>query len=496
MVRLIVTSKTYQMSSRASRSATERDPANLRLSHFPVRRLEAEAIRDSILAVSGRLDETRYGPGVSGRSRRRSLYVRVPRNELDPFLNVFDAPEPLTTRGRRDTTNVPAQSLTLLNDPWVLEQARAWGETIARDNPGAEDGPVIDRLFATALGRPPTPEERAECRRYLAEQDRRREEARSAAKRLETEIANRRARTAALTGPVRARLQARTKTGDHRVSRSMPVPIARWEFDTDFRDSIGTLHGEPQGNPRLENGGLVLDGSSSVPTARLDRPLSEKTLEAWVVLSDLDQRGGGVMSVETIGGGAFDAIVFGELAPREWLAGSNFFQRTKPFQGPPESEAAERPVPLAFVYRADGTIVGYRDGKPYGLDYRTDGPFRFEAGTSHVVFGLRHSPPGGNKMLKGRIARAQLYDRALSAEEVAASAGTHAEEVPEADVIAALDRPERAEFDRLKQEMISFTLTAERQRLETPRDEASGPSQRWGDLGHALFNLKEFLYVR
>ena len=54
------------------------------------------------------------------------------RNELDPFLNVFDAPEPLTARGRRDSTNVPAQSLTLLNDPWVIDQALRWAENSHR----------------------------------------------------------------------------------------------------------------------------------------------------------------------------------------------------------------------------------------------------------------------------------------------------------------------------------------------------------------------------
>lgn len=178
LIRLIVTSKTYRLSSRPSAVADEHDPVNQWLSHFPVHRLEAESLRDAILAVAGRLDETRYGPEVSGKGRRRSLYVRVHRNDLDPFLNTFDAPEPVSTRGRRDTTNVPAQSLTLLNDPWVREQAGAWAERLAADPSCTDDEARIRSIFLTALGRKPTAEEINLCRCFLDDQDQRRNAAR------------------------------------------------------------------------------------------------------------------------------------------------------------------------------------------------------------------------------------------------------------------------------------------------------------------------------
>ena len=126
LIRLIATSETWKMDSVPSGQAGSTDPENLWLSHARVRRLEAEAIRDSILFVSGQLNLERFGEPVGGRSDRRSVYVRVRRNRLDPFLRVFDFPEPYTAVGRRASTNVPAQSLTMLNDPWVRTQAENW----------------------------------------------------------------------------------------------------------------------------------------------------------------------------------------------------------------------------------------------------------------------------------------------------------------------------------------------------------------------------------
>ena len=492
MIRRIVTSETYQMSDRASKEAAEGDPDNVRLSHFPVRRLEAEAIRDAILAVSGQLVESRDGLPVSGQSRRRSVYVNVRRTNLDPFLSAFDVPEPLSTRGRRDTTNVPAQSLTLLNDPWVIEQALRWAESVARDPSLKNDSERIRRMFLTALGRVPSAEERVQCLRFLDDEGEQRERLQREVKRRADEIRSRQKRIASLTAPVRQRLATQTRNPE--LPSMVPVPIARWEFDHDLRDAIGTLHGTSQGHAVIEDGALVLDGHSYVQSAPLARPLSEKTLEAWVMLDDLDQRGGGVMSIETIGGGEFDSIVFGEMNPRLWMAGSNFFHRTQPFHATPEAEAVEQPVHLALVYQADGTIVGYRNGQAYGSAYKTDGPLRFEPARSHVVFGLRHSPAGGNKMLRGKILRAQLYDRALRPEEVAASGAGLPGYLPEAKVLAALSASERGEVERWKREI--DVLNAEQAAHPSPGEGVSDAVLRWRDLAHALFNFKEFLYVR
>ena len=145
LIRLLAASQTYRMSSQASPKAQEMDPSNKLLQHANVRRLDAEAIRDSMLVVSGRFDPTMFGPSISiyytyakGKTKgdkekgplddagRRSIYQEIRRNAHNPFLEVFDSPKPATTRGQRDATTVPAQSLTLLISPFVIGQAAEW----------------------------------------------------------------------------------------------------------------------------------------------------------------------------------------------------------------------------------------------------------------------------------------------------------------------------------------------------------------------------------
>src|SRR4029077_5741022 len=122
-IRVLVTSRAFRLDHRPTPDAAARDPQNLLLSHFSARRMEAEAIRDAMIALTGRLDPALGGPPVDGGAYRRSVYVRVVRNHLDPFLAAFDYPVPAGCRGRRDSTNVPAQSLGLMNDPLVAKWA-------------------------------------------------------------------------------------------------------------------------------------------------------------------------------------------------------------------------------------------------------------------------------------------------------------------------------------------------------------------------------------
>ena len=147
MIRYIVLSRTYQMSSHSDEAAVAADPNNRLWHHRPPRRLQGEAIRDSLLALSGRLDRTAFGPPVpihltsfmDGRGRpgksgpldgngRRSIYISVRRNFLSPFMLTFDTPVPFSSMGRRNVSNVPAQALILMNDPFVAEQARGWAQ--------------------------------------------------------------------------------------------------------------------------------------------------------------------------------------------------------------------------------------------------------------------------------------------------------------------------------------------------------------------------------
>ncbi len=185
LVRRLVLSRAYRMSSQASARAAEIDPSNRLLQHANLRRLDAEAIRDAMLSISGRLDPTLYGPSVPVHyaarrgltegdpnngpvdgDGRRSIYQEIRRNAHNPFLEVFDLPKPATTRGQRDTTNVPAQSLALLNSPLVIGQAAEWGRRLAEGEAASVDGRIA-HIFVKALARPPSEAERTRVTDYL-----------------------------------------------------------------------------------------------------------------------------------------------------------------------------------------------------------------------------------------------------------------------------------------------------------------------------------------
>ncbi|MCA2968742.1 MAG: PSD1 domain-containing protein [Acidobacteriaceae bacterium] len=183
MIRLLVTSSVYQLSAQPSAAAAQTDSGNILLQHARWRRLTAESLRDSILAVTGDLDAKLYGPGIdvyyTGKTegggkvgpldgaRRRSVYQRIKRNAQNPLLEVFDAPKPTSTRGQRDSTNVPAQSLALLNDPFVIEQAERWADRVMADG-GTSVRDRVERMFLRALGRPATATEVRASLSYLA----------------------------------------------------------------------------------------------------------------------------------------------------------------------------------------------------------------------------------------------------------------------------------------------------------------------------------------
>ncbi|HEX3446758.1 MAG TPA: PSD1 and planctomycete cytochrome C domain-containing protein, partial [Isosphaeraceae bacterium] len=186
--RLMVTSSTYRMVSTPHGDLERLDPTNTFLHRMNVRRLEAEAIRDALLAVSGRLVPSMYGKStpvhltsfMEGRGRprqsgpldgdgRRSLYLSVRRNFLNPMFLAFDTPAPFSTMGRRNVSNVPAQALTLMNDPLVVGQARLWAERIVAGP--SQSAPVrLDNLYEIAFSRPPTLDEARACLEFLDRQ--------------------------------------------------------------------------------------------------------------------------------------------------------------------------------------------------------------------------------------------------------------------------------------------------------------------------------------
>ncbi len=183
LIRSLVLSQAYQMSSAPDEQADQADPQNLLLHRMRLRRLEGEAIRDSILKISGRLNTTMYGPSVpvnltpfqDGRGRpasgpldgdgRRSVYLAVRRNFLSAFLLAFDTPAPFSTVGKRTNSNVPAQALILMNDPFVHQQADVWAKRVVAEKASGADR--IRGMYLDAFARPPTPAELQACQAYL-----------------------------------------------------------------------------------------------------------------------------------------------------------------------------------------------------------------------------------------------------------------------------------------------------------------------------------------
>ena len=240
-------------------------------------------------------------------------------------------------------------------------------------------------------------------------------------------------------------------------SETTPKPMARWTFETGAADGIGGLGGELRGGAVVENGRLKLNGKGAfLQTAPLPRNVYEKTLEAWVSAVDWKQRGGGVLSLESKDGGAFDAIVFGERVAGRWMAGSESFRRTRDLEGPAETAEPGELVQVAVVYGADGSIAVYRNGEPYAPPYTPSGadktPRTYAAGDSVVLFGLRHTG-AGNGFFAGEVAEARLYDKALSAAEVAASFRAGIVKVTAEQVRAALTPEQRQEYDQLTRDL-------------------------------------------
>lgn len=187
--RLIMNSTTYQMSSFTEERSAAADPDCRMLTRFPRRRLEAEAIWDNLLATSGLLNRKRYGPAVfppigedilkakknakwvAEQERfewmRRGIYVVVHRSLTYPFFETFNLSNPILSCGRRDSTVVSPQALTLLNDPMALDVAEAFAERLLKER-GSDTNELIKHAWLLAFGRPISPSNLQESSEYLS----------------------------------------------------------------------------------------------------------------------------------------------------------------------------------------------------------------------------------------------------------------------------------------------------------------------------------------
>ena len=495
-IRLMLTSRTWQQASQPSAEAVQHDPDNSWWSHAMARRLDGEAIRDSLLATSGMLEPQRFGPPVRGNSSRRSVYVEVRRNDLDPFLRAFDFPEPFSATGRRDVTNVPAQALILMNDPAIASRASRLADRIVGDSALRDDQQRVTTLYRLVLSRSPSTDEIAEALRFVADTRDGRNLVLAQSAMLRVTIDAQRRTISEIKDPVRKRLfDALTRQSpDNSVIASGLKPLAAWKFDVDANDLVGSTHLDLKGGAMIRDGALLLDGGQAYAASEpLRAELREKTLSSWVQLDNLDQRAGGVMSVQSLDGSVFDSIVFAERDPQQWLAGSDGFARTQPFNGLQEAEAVSQPVHLAIVYHANGETVGFRNGHEYGSRYVSRGMHPFPAGSAMVSFGIRHLPVGQGKMLSGRILEAQLFDRALASDEVAALASGAASFVSDEDVMAQLTEAQKRSITEAEGGILA--ADAQLKALGPVPDDATDRIV-WTDLVRAVVGFKEFIYLR
>jgi hypothetical protein len=157
--RAIMLSAVYQQSSAAPAETLKADPDNRLLGRMNRQRLEAEAIRDSLLAVSGRLDHTLGGRATQDfNTPRRTLYFMTVRSDRTSFRELFDAADPTAIIDKRTVSTVAPQALFLLNHPFALEQAKALAQRVLREGP-ADDAGKVARLYVLLFGRPPSERE-------------------------------------------------------------------------------------------------------------------------------------------------------------------------------------------------------------------------------------------------------------------------------------------------------------------------------------------------
>ena len=236
-------------------------------------------------------------------------------------------------------------------------------------------------------------------------------------------------------------------------------PYAAWEFNGDLTESIRSLDLEAHGEINFVDDKVVLN-QAYLLSKNLPIDLKAKSLEVWCEVHDLNHRGGGVMGIQGPGD-FFDTIVLGERRDKHWISGSNGFSRTEDFPESTPETKIKKMLHLVMIYAPDGTTSLYRDGQPYGKPYR-HGEATFPKDRSSVIFGLRHVPAADDRYLSVTIDKARLYDRALTAEEVAASASGNNYYVTEQQLQTALSDQEKRTLEHLTESISAAQTSFER----------------------------------
>ncbi|HEV8543301.1 MAG TPA: DUF1553 domain-containing protein, partial [Verrucomicrobiae bacterium] len=184
MIRRLMLSSTYQLSSAYDEKDHAIDPENRYLWRANRKRLDAESLRDAILALNGSLDPKLGGESLNGTpppntamaqrndllaSRRRSLYLPVFRGNLNDLFQVFDFPDPHALSGKRYVTTAPTQALFLMNSPFMIDESKLWAEKLAGASPAttASESDLIEQAYLAAFARPATGEELQRAQTFL-----------------------------------------------------------------------------------------------------------------------------------------------------------------------------------------------------------------------------------------------------------------------------------------------------------------------------------------
>jgi hypothetical protein len=166
--REILNTTTYQLASTNNPKGVANDPGNQYLWRADRRRLDVEAWRDSLLSVAGNLDPQMGGPTFDLKNsaiRRRTIYAKISRHELDGLLRLFDFPDANVTADKRTETTVPQQQLFALNSEFMTNQAKAFAERIAKGAPTDEGR--VDYAYRVAFDRAPSKREKELALKFL-----------------------------------------------------------------------------------------------------------------------------------------------------------------------------------------------------------------------------------------------------------------------------------------------------------------------------------------
>jgi mono/diheme cytochrome c family protein len=174
MHRLMMTSAAYRQSSQPTHVAqgSLNDPANRLVWRQNLRRLDAEQIRDAILAATGELKLDAGGPSADAKEPRRTIYTKLYRNRRDALLDVFDVPDGIASMPQRNVTTTPLQSLLLVNSPWMLDRAKTLAAKVEKHAGDAmserDDAEIAVQLYRRLYNRQPTDDEKALVAAFLA----------------------------------------------------------------------------------------------------------------------------------------------------------------------------------------------------------------------------------------------------------------------------------------------------------------------------------------